>query len=228
VSKFRDQTAEMDLSGTTNPLLPSLTVTGRTYNRGVAGDPNPGHNPNPYFVGGYGTALGQIFRRNFPNQSVVATFSASIGNRQAQADYGIAQLQFRQSQLTGQRDTNQIVVDVASRISAIRQARSRYSTARNTRILWEQLLEAEKKRSSGPTTFNAIMVDQRGLIAAQLAEVSAQTAYAHAKVSLDQVMGETLEKYNISLEEGLEGKVNRESRVPDIVEPHKDPEAVKN
>ena len=151
----------------------------------------------------------------------MVSFSASVGNRQNQADYGIDQLQFRQSQLTGQRDTNQIVVDVASQISALRQARSRYSTARNTRILQEQLLEAEKKRSSGTTTFNAIMADQRLLIAAQLSEVSAQTAYVHAKVSLDQVLGETLEKYNISFDEGLSGKVNRESRPADVVEPVK-------
>jgi outer membrane protein len=221
VSKFRDQTAEMSLAGTTNPLLPSLTVSGRTYNRGTAGDPNPGHNPNPYFVGGYSTALSQVLRRNFPNNSGQANFSIPLGNRQAQADYGVEQLQFRQSQLTGQRDTNQIVVDVASAISALRQARSRYSTAKNTRILQEQLLEAEKKKSSGPMTFNAIMIDQRQLVAALLAEVGAQTAYAHANVALDQVLGETLEKYNISLEEGLAGKVNRESRAPDVVEQRK-------
>ena len=221
VSKFRDQTAEMNLAGTTNPLLPSLTVTAQTFNRGVAGTPNQGQNANPYFVGGYGTALAQIFRRNFPNNTVVGSFSASLGNHQAQADYGIDQLQFRQSQLTGQRDTNQIVVDIASQISALRQARSRHFTARNTRILQEQLLEAEKKRSSGTTTFNAIMADQRQLIAAQLSEVNAQTAYAHARVALDQVLGETLEKYNISLEEGLSGRVTRESSPRDIVEPPK-------
>jgi outer membrane protein TolC len=221
VSNFRDKTTEMNLPGTTNPLLPSLTVTGRTYDRGTAGTPVPGQGANPYFVGGYGTALGQIVRRNFPSNTMAVGFSAPIGNRQAQADYGIDQLQFRQSQLTGQRDTNQIVVDIASQISALRQARSRYSTARNTRILQEQLLEAEKKRSSGTTTFNAIMADQRQLFAAELSEVSARTAYTHAKVALDLGMGETLERYNISLEEGLAGRVNRESRPPDVVEQNK-------
>jgi outer membrane protein TolC len=217
VSNFRDKTAEMNLAGTTNPLLPSLSVAGRSYDRGIAGDPASSR-ANPYFVGGYGTALSQIFRHNFPSNSFSAGFSMPFGNRQAQADYGVDQLQFRQSQLTGQRDTNQIVVDIASQISALRQAHSRYSTARNTRILQEQLLEAEKKKSSGPQTFNAIMVDQRQLANALLSEVSARTAYAHAKVALDQVMGETLERYNISLDEGLLGKVNRESQAPVVVE----------
>jgi hypothetical protein len=35
-------------------------------------------------------------------------------------------------------------------------------------------------------------------------------------VSLDQVLGETLEANNISLEEGLRGHVERESRIPEI------------
>src|ERR1017187_1295093 len=100
-------------------------------------------------------------------------------------------------------------------------------SSKNTRILEEQLLEAEKKKSSGPTTFNAIMIDQRQLIAALLSEVNAETLYAHAKVALDQVLGETLEKYNISLDEGLAGKVNRESRPPDVVEQNKNAEAGK-
>ena len=74
VSRFRDQTSEMSLAGTENPLLPSLQVTAQTFNRGVAGTPqvSSGGTPNPYFVGGYGTALGQIFRRNFPNYSAAS------------------------------------------------------------------------------------------------------------------------------------------------------------
>ena len=220
VSQFRDQTSEMALIGTENPLLPSLQVNTQTYNRGVAGTPqaSSGGPANPYFVGGYGSALGQIFRRNFPNYSAGVSFSAPLGNRQAQGDYGIDQLQFRQSQVTSQRDINNIVVDISARMSAVRQARSRYSAALNTRTLQEQLLAADQtKFSSGIATFNDIINDQRALVAAQISEVSALSAYAHARVSLDQTLGETLERNGVSLEEGLMGKVNRESRAPDVV-----------
>ena len=76
VSKLRDQTSEISLAGTENPLLPNLQVTGQTFNRGVAGTPqaSSGRRPNPYFVGGYGTALGQVLRRNFPNYSAASRF----------------------------------------------------------------------------------------------------------------------------------------------------------
>jgi outer membrane protein TolC len=220
VSKLNDQTQEINLAGTTNPLLPSLGVTLQTFDRGVAGSPQAsGGTPNAYFVGGYGTALGQIFRRNFANNYASVSFSAPFHNRQAQGDYGIDQLQFRQQQMQGQRNNNQIVVDVASQMAAVRQARARYQTAKNTRQLQEQLLDAERKRSYGPLTFNYIMTDQRALIAAELSEGNAAAAYMRARIALDQVLGETLEKNRITLDEGLSGRVERQSELPIVVGP---------
>ncbi len=218
VSRLRDQTEEISLAGTANPLLPSLNVFGYTLDRGVAGTPQASAGGAlPYFYGGYGTALGQIFRRNFPSNIGGASLALPRGNRQAQGDYGIDQLQFRQSQLRAQRENNQIAVDVANQVNALRQARARYSAAQNTRILQEQLLEADRKRASGAETFNTLMNDQRSLIAAQISENAAPAQYAHARVSLDQVLGETLDRYGITVDEGLSGRVNRESRLPDVL-----------
>jgi len=55
------------------------------------------------------------------------------------------------------------------------------------------------------------------LVVAQISEVNALASYAHARVSLDQTLGETLERNGVTLEEGLSGKVNRESRPPDVL-----------
>jgi outer membrane protein len=216
VSKLRDQTSEINLSGTTNPLLPSLQVLGQTYNRGLGGEPGSSR-ANAYFVGGYGTALGQIFRRNFPNEVGSIAFGMPLHNRQAQADYGIDQLQFRQDQLRSYRDQNQILVDVSSQINALRQARSRYTTAKATRELQEQLLDVERRRAAGLNTMNIVMADQRALLAAQLAEMNALSTYERARIGLDQVLGLTLDKNGITLDEGLAGKVERESQLPAIV-----------
>jgi outer membrane protein TolC len=216
VSNLRDKTSEINLSGTTNPLLPSLQVVGQTFNRGLAGEPGD-KSSNAYFFGGYGTALSQIFRRNFPNEVGGISFSIPFNNRVAQGDYGLDQLQFRQDQLRGQRDQNQILVDVSSAINALRQTRSRYVTAKNTRILQEQLLEVEQRRAAGLNTMNIVMADQRALLAAQLSELNAEAAYARARIGLDQVTGESLERNNIDLDEGLAGKVTRESQLPAIV-----------
>jgi hypothetical protein len=199
--------------------MPSLTGYAYTYNRGVAGTPqSSAGGALPYFQGGYGTALGQIFRRNFPNNAAGANFSIPIGNRLAQGDYGIDQLQFRQSQLRGQKDNNQIAVDIANQTNALRQARAHYNVAQNSRVLQQQLLEADEKRATGIATFNTLMIDRRALIAAEISVTSALAAYAHAQTSLDQVLGETLERWDISLDEGLSGRVSRESRLPDVLE----------
>jgi outer membrane protein len=209
VSKIKDEVAQINAIGTENPLLPTLQGSFQTYNRGVAGSPqaSSGVPADPYFVGGYGTALGQVFRRNFPNNQASIYLSIPLNNRQAQGDYGVDQLQLRQSQISGQRDNNQIVVDISNQMSALRQARARYSAAANTRALQEQLLESDQKRfASGSATLTDLVTDQRNLAAAQLSEITAMTSYAHARVSLDQVLGETLEKNNVSLDDALAGQ----------------------
>jgi outer membrane protein TolC len=208
VAKFREQTQEMSLPGTTNPLLPNLTLQAQTYDRGASGAAQ--YQANPYFVGGYGTALKQILQRDFPNEAGSLGLSIPLRNRQAQGDYGIDQLQYRQSQVSTQRDTNQIVVDVSNQLSALRQSRAKYAAAKQTRILQEELLASERKKFSyGISTFNDIITDERVLVTAQISELNAATTYARARVSFDQVLGETLEKNNISLDEGISGQVHR-------------------
>ena len=217
VSHFRDQTAEMNLVGTANPLLPTLQTTLQTYNRGVAGTPQAGARGSATFVGGYGSALGQVFRRDFPNTVDTTYLAIPFHNRQAQGDYGIDQLQYRQQQLRSQRDNNQIAVDISSQVTALRQARARYELARNTRQLQQELLDADRKRTSGVDRFNTLMVDQRNLVTAELSEATAMSAYAHARVAVDQVLGETLERNHITLEEGVNGKVARPSELPGVL-----------
>jgi outer membrane protein len=220
LSKISDENALINSIGTANGLWPNLIAYTGASDRGSAGTPqaSSGRGPNPYFVGGYGTALMQIFRRNFPSEFAgVFLGGFPLHNRQAQADYGIEQLQLQASQLTGQKATNDIGVNVSNQAIALRQARARYSTALNTRKLQEQLLQAEQEKfAHGTSAFSNIIIDQRALVAAQISELNALAAYARARVSLDQVLGETLDRNGISLEEGLTGRVSRESRIPDV------------
>lgn len=199
LSRIRGQAAEISAIGTENPLLPTLQVSAQTYNRGAAGTPQAsGGAANPAFVGGYGTALGQIFRRDFPSESASVSLSMPVGNRQAQGDYGIEQLQLRQSAVRNKRDENQILVDISNQAIALRQARARYSAAATTRELQEQLLQGEQdKFTYGKAGVTGLIVAQRALVEARAAEIAARAAYAHARVSLDQVLGSTLEANHI-------------------------------
>ena len=222
IAKIGDENAEINAIGTQNGLLPVLIAYGYTRDRGSAGTPQPssGTPTDPYFSGGYGTALGQILRRNFPQETGgIYLGGLPLRNRQAQADYGIEQLQMQESQLTSQRSNNNVVVSIHNQVVALQQARARYNTAVNTRKLQEQLLAAEQEKFAyGTVTLSALIIDQRALVTAQIAEVDALSAYAGARDGLDQVLGETLDHYNVTLDEGIQGRVNRQSRVPDVVE----------
>jgi outer membrane protein TolC len=107
------------------------------------------------------------------------------------------------------------VVAISNQLIALRQARARYSAAVNTRQLQEELLTAEQQKFSfGKSNTTNLIIAQRALIAAQTSEITAEVAYAHARVSLDQVSGETLNTYHISLDEALEGHLTRPSQPP--------------
>jgi outer membrane protein len=212
---------EISALGTRNGILPLLVGIATESAAGLAGTPQtaiiPGlgvETSNPYFNGGIGTALGQVLRRNFPTNRVAAYFQTPLRNNQAQADYAIDQLQLRQSQIQLSKDLNQVAVDVSNYLVAMRQARGRYRAAVQTRILQQQLLDAEQKKLAGgaSTPFNVVQ-QQRDLVAAQSAETAALVDFSNARVALDQTVGTTLESNHVSIEEARAGKVQRVSSI---------------
>lgn len=216
LTKLSDETGEILALGSANSLLPTLRGIYATWNIGQAGTPVPGNRADPYYIGGLGNALGQVFRRNFYNQRAAASFNIPLWNRGPQADYGIDQLQLRQGDLIERRNMNQIVVDISNDVIALRQARSRYNQALSTRALQEQLLDKEQQMFNfGTAQISDVVTARTALLNAQVTETQARAAYAHARVALDQVLGETLEANHVSLGDGLNGHVARESKLPE-------------
>jgi outer membrane protein len=205
--------SEVNNLGTKNGILPSAGVLAGTSQAGLAGDPNllnPLTEPDPYFVGGLGTAVGQTFRRNFPTNNIAGYYAETIRNRQAQADYGIDQLQLRQNQLSYRRQRSQVEVDVMNYVIALQQARARYDAAVRNRVLQDQLLQAEQSKFSlGASTPYDVVKQQRDLATSRATEVSSLIAYNTARVSLDQTLGRTLEATHVTLAEARAGFVNK-------------------
>jgi outer membrane protein len=215
LAKIGDETAEISALGTANGVLPVLRGIASTTNVGLAGVPSPPGSASPYYVGGLGTALGQVFRRNFPSERGAVLFQGQLKNRIAQGDYGVDQFQLRQGDLVERRNMNQIVVDISNQMIALRQARARYTNSVDGRKLQEQLLEKEgEKFRFGASTIADLVGAQTSLLAAQVTEVAALAIYSHARVSLDQVLGETLTANHVSVDEALNGRVTRESKPP--------------
>jgi outer membrane protein len=167
------------------------------------------------YVGGIDNALSQLFRRDFPSQQAGGFLNAYIHNRLAQADYGIDQLSFRQAQLQLQQAINELGVDVSNGVVGLQQARVRYLAAVKSRVLEQQLLEAEQKKFSlGASTTFLVVQQQRDLATAESAEIAALVAYSNARVALQQTLGTTLDENHVSLQEAIGGRIAKPSTLP--------------
>ena len=209
--------------GTKNGLLPFAVVVGSESQAGLAGTGKTvttlngqASVPLPYFVGGIGTALGQVFRRDFPSENITGAWESTFRNRQALSDYAIDQLTLRQTQLSNRKDFNQVQVDVQNYVIALRQARARYDAAVRNRTLQEQLYASERKRFElGASIPYNVTQQQRDLITAQNSEMTALVAYITARIALDRTTGAILPANHVTLAEASQGKVIRKSVVPE-------------
>lgn len=217
LDKLNDQYQALSALGTKNAVLPTLGGYVYQTNIAEAGQQNPlsPFKAAPGFIGGLGTALGQIFRDDYKSFTGVGYFTSPIRNRVAQADYGIDSLTITQGDLVERRNRNQMVVDISNQMTALRQARTRYQNAADTRALQQDLLDKEQQKFRlGSSTIDLIIAAQRALIAAQYVEISALRTYQQSRVALDQVLGLTLEANHVSVGEALTGKVERPSSLP--------------
>jgi outer membrane protein len=208
LAKINDEASEISAEGTANGVLPSLQAFAALKASGLAGTSAPyqGVAPEPYYLGGLGNALGQVFRDNFPSRNAGFLFAGTIHNHIAQGDYGVDQLQLRQGDLVERRNQNQLVVDISNYMVALRQARSRYSQAVDSRKLLEELLEKSKQSFSfGAATISDLEAAQTALVAAQETELQTRSSFSHARTSLDQVLGQTLETNHVSVGQALKG-----------------------
>ena len=208
---------ELTMKGSKNGLLPTLDVVASLANNALAGQVNPipaapgtVHSNTPFFIGGYGTVLAQLFARNFPNYSAGFNLSVPIRNRAAQAQVITDELTYRQQQLGLQRLENQVRVDVQNALIGLRQARAQYEAAVKGVRLQQESLDAEQKKLAlgASTTYNVILM-QRDLVTAQSSQVTAEAAYVKSRVELDRATGQILNNNNISLDEAFKGVVSR-------------------
>ncbi len=143
------ENARLDLLGTKNNLLPSLQFSAQMSNAGQGGTLNPnvqvpvygagnnivGYRPlgpqdvSSIIIGGYGTALGQIFSRNFPNYNFQLQLTVPIKNRANQADQITNELQYRQQQIQDKQLHNNIKLAVMNDWTSQRNSRAAYDTA---------------------------------------------------------------------------------------------------
>jgi outer membrane protein len=214
--------------GVKDAMLPQLTAFANTSNSGLAGSVNPqplpvtlpnggtayvtrtDANVNGYFLGGYGSILSQVFSRNFPNYSAGVTLTVTLKNRSAQADYITDQLNFRQQQIQDHQLHNTIKQNVINARTSLSQARAAWETAVVARKLYEQVLAGTRRKYElGTATILDVVISQRDTTTRELSEVDSLNQYVHAKVNLENVLGEVLQNYEVNIDDAKTGMVGR-------------------
>jgi outer membrane protein len=206
------ENSEISLNGSLNELKPRLDLVGSVQNSGLAGDLNPlsGTVPGSVITGGYGTALGQIFRRNYPSYGVGVQLTLPIHNRVAQADAVRDELQVRQTQVRRQQLQDQVRLEVADAEESLLQARAAYEAAVEARRLQEQSVSVEQQTFAVGLTTNLTVIQYQDYLAqARSTEVASKGAYLKAKIALQRAIGTILDENHVAIDEAYRGSVAR-------------------
>ena len=236
-SRVNLENSRISMLGTKSALLPSLQAFLSMTNNATAGQVNSMPVPltgadgqpiyvngvpqtytrsassvNPYFLGGYGTVIGQLLRRNFPNYTVGVQLTVPLRNRAALADLATDQLNYRQSEIQDRQQTNNIKLNVMNSVNSLQQARTAYDASVRARKLQDQTYAGQRRKYElGYLDLMNVVIGERDAIARELSEVTALSSYIHARTNLQQLTATILKEYNVDLGEARGGEVKREA-----------------
>jgi outer membrane protein TolC len=223
LAEEQEDSTRSALKGSHNALLPQLNLVASMQNNGGAGSASPNLGsvqgvtstpPPSNLMGGYGSMLGQIFKRDYPDYSVGAQLNIPIHNRIAKADAARDELQYRQSEVRVQQLHSQVRLQVGNAFIAVQQAQESYKAAVEARTLQVQALDVERaKFEAGVATAYEFLQYQSSLAEAKSAEVTALGVYAKAKTALQRAVGSTLADNNVTVDDAYSNR-SAQDRTP--------------
>jgi outer membrane protein len=171
----------------TNPFDPNFVSTAQIADR---------------FQGGYGTALGNMFKNDLRTWSVGVQISLPLRNRQAKAQLGRALEVDRQLDLQTRVLMQNIEVDVRNAVQAVEMAKMRIEAAESATKYARQQLEGEQKKfEAGLQAVFFVLQRQNQLSVALVNELQAKADYNISVANLHRVMSTTLSNNSIEIKQ---------------------------
>ncbi|MGA2130802.1 MAG: TolC family protein [Bryobacteraceae bacterium] len=204
------QNSQIGLEGSRNAVLPEINLVGVAQNSGLAGPLNPAAAPaaSTPFLGGYGTALDQLFTAKYPTYSIGVQVTVPIRNRVAEADLARDELQLKQSQVRLRQLQNEARLEVEDAVIAIRRARASYEAAIEAQRYQQESLDAEQMKYEVGASTSFFVIQYESLLAqAKSTVVAAKSAYVKARAALERATGTILDVHQISLDAGIKGRM---------------------
>jgi len=154
------------------------------------------------FIGGYGTALGNMFKNQFRTWSVGVQVNLPLRNRTAKANLGKALESKRQIDLQTRALMQNIEVEVRNAVQAVEMAKMRIDAAEAaTKYARQQLEGEEKKFEAGLQAVYFVLQRQNQLSETLVSELQAKADYNKAIANLHRVMSTTLANNSIDLKQ---------------------------
>jgi outer membrane protein len=203
------ENAQIGLAGSRSATLPEVDLVGVVQNNGLAGTSSPAL-PNGYagYVGGYGSAIEQIFARDYPTYGVGVQLTLPIHNRVAEADLAHDEIQVKQQQVRVAQLQNQARLEVEDALIAMRRSRASYQAAVEARRLQQESLEAEQAKFEIGTSTSYFVIQYQSLLAqAKSTEIAAESAYVKARAALARATGAILDDNHVSIDNAIKGKM---------------------
>jgi outer membrane protein len=231
---------QITLKGVKNGLLPTVDVYGFYGSSAIGGVQNPqcvntnvDQNGNPLGPDtctvpqiNYGGTFNALFNGENADRGVGINVQIPLRNRPAQALRSRSLLEYRQDQLKLQQIYTQIRMGVINAQYALTNDRAAVQAATATREYNEQALDAEKKKFKyGASTTALVLQQERSLAAAENTVIGALATYAKDRAALEQILANTLTKYNISIGDGVSGTVTQQITIPGLEPAPKNPDA---
>jgi outer membrane protein TolC len=224
---------QITLKGVKNGLLPTVDLYGFYGSTALGGAANPACSPTAngpegctITPGNYGNVFTGMFNGETPDRGVGVNVQIPLRNRPAQALRSRSLLEYRQDQLKLQQIYTQIRMGVINAQYALTNDRAAVQAATATREYNVQALDAEKKKFKyGASTTALVLQQERSLAAAENTVIGALATYAKDRASLEQILANTLTKYNISIGDGVSGTVTQQVTIPGLEPAPKNPDA---
>jgi outer membrane protein TolC len=179
-----------------NATLPDLSV-GVSY--GLSGLSGKGAALLP-INGDFSDVGQQIVDRDFDSWSISVGFAYSLLNREAKALKAIADYEVDKGQAEMSQLQQQIVTEVRTAVRRVQTTAKQIDSARVSRELEEQNLDAERKRyENGMSSSFQVLQIQEDLTEARSREVQAVTAYRRALADLEKATGRGLAARGLEL-----------------------------
>jgi outer membrane protein TolC len=204
------QNKDVDVQYTRNQRLPAFDVTASYNQNGTGGTQivrtsnQIGAAASTVIPGGLSNAFGQLFSYNYTGYSLGFSFVLPLSNKAAEADHERALNEQRLSKSKLEVAAQQIALEVRTALTQVEMNRARIETAKTTKDLAQQKMEAEQtKFSLGTSTLRFVLEEQRNVAQAESNELQTVVNFTKGLVDLDKAMGLTLSKNNIEIDKTL-------------------------